>query len=119
MKGRSKASNSIYLRDIRIRIFGRAVLGRFVREVTRAVSTTGLGVFIVVGTGSRKVGAPVLYDLLKYIVEDRFGVVRVFYVLRDAQDVAALPDVVLHVVVVALVGELGHFDSIVAERVRC
>ena len=65
----------------------------------------------MVGTGSRKVSALVLNDLLKYIVQDGFGVVRVFHVLRDPQDVAALANVVLNVVVVAFVGELGHFDS--------
>ena len=44
-------------------------------------------------------------------MQDGLGVVGIFDVLRDAEDVAALADVVLDVVVRALVRELGHFDS--------
>jgi len=43
-------------------------------------------------------------------MQDGLGVVGIFDVLRDAEDVAALADVVLDVVVRALVRELGHFD---------
>ena len=62
------------------------------------------------GAGSREVLALVLDDLLKYIVQDSFGVVRIFHVLCDAKDVSAFTDVVLNVVVVALVRELSKFD---------
>lgn len=113
VKGRSNASDSIYLRDIRIRIFGRAILSRCVRTFARS-SVSGcsscVGVRIVVGAGSRKVRALVLYDLLKYIVQDGFGVVRILHVLGDAKDVTALADVVLNVFVVALVRELGQLN---------
>ena len=70
----------------------------------------------MVGAGSRKVRALVLYDLLKYIVQDGFGVVRILHVLGDAKDVTALADVVLDVFVVALVRELGKFDPEHKER---
>ena len=50
--GKSQASNSIYSRDIRIRIFGRAILRRFVREVALSVSASNSRVGIVVGVGS-------------------------------------------------------------------
>lgn len=41
-------SNRIYVRDIRIRIFGRAILRRVVREIARSVSTSSMRVCIVV-----------------------------------------------------------------------
>ena len=44
-------------------------------------------------------------------MQDGLGVVGIFHVLRDTEDVAAFADVVLDVVVRALVRELGHFDS--------
>lgn len=43
-------------------------------------------------------------------MQDGLGVVWVLHVLSDAQDVSTLANVVLHVVVVALVRELRHFD---------
>ena len=111
VNGKSNASNSIYLRDIRTRIFGCAILRRLIREVARAVSTSTphCGV-IVVGAGSGKVRALVLNDLLKYIVQDGLGVVWILHVLRDTQNVTTLADVVLDIFVIAFVGELSHFD---------
>jgi hypothetical protein len=106
-----KASNSVYLRNIRIRIFGRAIFGRLVREVARAVSTSCMRVSIVVRAGSREVRALVLDDLLKYIVQDGFGIIRIFDVLGDSKDVSTLADVVFDVVFIALVRELSHFNS--------
>ena len=44
-------------------------------------------------------------------MQDGLGVIGIFDVLRDTEDVAAFADVVLDVVVRALVRELGHFDS--------
>ena len=44
-------------------------------------------------------------------MQDGLGVIGIFDVLRDTEDVAAFADVVLDVVVGALVRELGHFDS--------
>ena len=85
VNGKSNASNSIYLRDIRTRIFGCAILRRLIREVARAVSssTPHCGVIVVIGAGSGKVRALVLNDLLKYIVQDGLGVVWILHVLRD------------------------------------
>ena len=45
-------SNRIYVRDIRIRIFGRAILRRVVREIARSVSTSSMRVCIIVRSGS-------------------------------------------------------------------
>jgi len=59
---------------------------------------------------SRQVRALVLDDLLKNIVQDGFGVVGVGYVAADTEDVSALFDVVLEVVIRTFVRELGHFD---------
>ena len=111
VNGKSNASNSIYLRDIRTRIFGCAILRRLIREVARAVSTSTphCGV-IVVGAGSGKVRALVLNDLLKYIVQDGLGVVWILHVLRDTQNVTTLADVVLDIFIIAFVGELSHFN---------
>jgi len=44
-------------------------------------------------------------------MQDGLGVVRILHVLRDAQNVTALADVVFDVIIRALVRELGHFDS--------
>ena len=112
VNGKSNASNSIYLRDIRTRIFCRAILRRLIREVARAVSTSTphSGVIVVVGAGSGKVRALVLYDLLKYIVQDGLGVVWILHVLRDTQDVTTLADVILDIFVIAFVRELSHLD---------
>ena len=112
VNGKSNASNSIYLRDIRTRIFGCAILRRLIREVARAVSTSTphRGVIVIVGAGSGKVRALVLNDLLKYIVQDGLGVVWILHVLRDTQDVTTLADVILDIFVVAFVGELSHLD---------
>ena len=111
VNGKSNASNSIYLRDIRTRIFGCAILRRLIREVARAVSTSTphCGV-IVVGAGSGKVRALVLNDLLKYIVQDGLGVVWILHILRDTQNVTTLADVVLDIFIIAFVGELSHFN---------
>lgn len=112
VNGKSNASNSIYLRDIRTRIFGCAILRRLIREVARAVSTSTphRGVIVIVGAGSGKVRALVLNDLLKYIVQDGLGVVWILHVLRDTQDVTTLADVILDIFVIAFVGELSHLD---------
>ena len=85
VKGNAKASKSVYLRDIRIRIFGRAFLVCIHRQVARAVphSCVRVGI-VIVGAGSRQIRALVLDDLLKYIVQNRLRVVRVLYVLRDS-----------------------------------
>ena len=112
VNGKSNASNSIYLRDIRTRIFGCAILRRLIREVARAVSTSTPhgGVIVIVGAGSGKVRALVLNDLLKYIVQDGLGVVWILHVLRDTQDVTTLADVVLDIFIIAFVRELSHLD---------
>ena len=110
VKGRSKAaSQRIDLRDIRIRIFSRAILSRLHRQVARAVSASCVRV-IVVRAGSREVRALILDDLLKYIVQDGFGIVGVLHILRDSQNVTTLANVVLDVLVAALVRELGHLN---------
>ena len=44
-------------------------------------------------------------------MQDGFGVVRIFHVLCDTQDVTTFADVVFDVIIRALIGELGHFDS--------
>ena len=112
VNGKSNASNSIYLRDIRTRIFGCAILRRLIREVARAISTsTSHGGVVVVGAGSRKIRALVLDDLLKYIVQDGLGVVGILHVLRDTQNVTTFADIVFDIFVVAFVRELSHFDS--------
>ena len=112
VNGKSNASNSIYLRDIRTRIFCCAILRRLIREVARAVSTsTSHGGVVVVGAGSRKIRALVLDDLLKYIVQDGLGVVGILHVLRDTQNVTTFADIVFDIFVVAFVRELSHFDS--------
>ena len=111
VNGKSNASNSIYLRDIRTRIFGCAILRSLIREVARAVSTsTPHSGVIVVGAGSGKVRALVLNDLLKYIMQDGLGVVWILHVLRDTQNVATFADIVLDIFVIAFVGELSHLD---------
>ena len=112
VNGKSNASNSIYLRDIRTRIFCCAILRRLIREVARAISTsTSHGGVVVVGAGSRKIRALVLDDLLKYIVQDGLGVVGILHVLRDTQNVTTFADIVFDIFVVAFVRELSHFDS--------
>ena len=68
----------------------------------------------MVGCASRIRGAFVLDDFLKYIVEDGLRVVRIG-LLSDAEDVAALLDVVLDVIVGALIGKLRHFDLLSRE----
>ena len=50
--GESQASNRVYSRDIRIRIFGRAILRRFVRAVALSVSASNSRVGIVVRIAS-------------------------------------------------------------------
>jgi len=112
VNGKSNASNSIYLRDIRTRIFGCAILRRLIREVARAVSssTPHCGVIVVIGAGSGKVRALVLNDLLKYIVQDCLGVVWILHVLRDTQYVTTLADIVLDIFIITFISELSHFD---------
>ena len=53
-------------------------------------------------------GALVLEDLLEHVAQDRLRVVGVRHMLAHAEDVAALADVVLDVVVGALVRQLGQ-----------
>ena len=112
--GKSNArSNSIYVRDIRIvRILRGAILGCCVREVITSRSSS---VEVSLGVASREVGTLVLDDLLKNIVEDGLGVIRVFDLSTDAKDVATLSCVVLDVVICALVGELRHLDLLRGE----
>ena len=55
-------------------------------------------------------GALVLEDLLEHVAQDRLRVVGVRHMLAHAQDVAALADVVLDVVVCALVSQLRQAD---------
>ena len=43
-------------------------------------------------------------------MHDGLGVVGVLNILSDAQDVSALPNVVLNVIVRALVRKLSHFN---------
>ena len=71
----------------------------------------------MVRAGSRKISALVLDDLLKYIVQDGFGIIRILYVLGYTKNVATFADIVLDVFVVALVGELGKFDSTERKRI--
>ena len=44
-------------------------------------------------------------------MQDGFGIVGIFNILRDAKDIATLSDVVFYVVFVALIGKLRHFYS--------
>ena len=110
VKGKSNASNSIYLRDIRIvRILSGAILvGCCVREVITFGSSS---IEVTLGIASWEVGTLVLDDLLKYIVKDRFGIIGVFNLWADTENVSAFSYVVLNVIVCALIGKLGHFDS--------
>ena len=49
-------------------------------------------------------------------MENGFGVVRVLHILRDAEDIATLADVVFNVLIITLVCKLSHFYSIVAKK---
>ena len=71
----------------------------------------------MVRAGSRKISALVLDDLLKYIVQDGFGIIRILYVLGYTEDVATFADIVLDIFVVALISELGKFDSTERKRI--
>ena len=53
-------------------------------------------------------GALVLEDLLEHVAQDRLRVVGVRHMLAHAEDVAALADVVLHVLVGAFVCQLSQ-----------
>ena len=109
VKGKSNASNSIYLRDIRIvRILSGAILGCCVREVITLGSSS---IEVTLWIASWEVGTLVLDDLLKYIVKNRFGIIRVFDLWANTKNVSAFSDVVLNVIVCALIRKLGHFDS--------
>ena len=44
-------------------------------------------------------------------MQDGFGVVRIFHVLCDTQDVTTFADVVFDIIIRALIRKLGHFDS--------
>ena len=61
-------------------------------------------------SASREGGALVFDNLLKYIVQNCFGVVRVIDLRAYSQYVTALFDVVLDVIVTALICQLGHFN---------
>jgi len=65
---------------------------------------------VAAGSASREVGALVLDDLLKYIVQDGFGIIRVVNRSGDSEDVTTLAHIVLDIFVVALVRELCEFD---------
>ena len=109
VKGKSNASNSIYLRDIRIvRILSAGILGCFVRQVITLGSSS---IEPTSGIASWEVGTLVLDDLLKYIVKDRFWIIRVFNLWADTKNVSAFSNIVLNVIVSALIRKLGHFDS--------
>jgi len=45
-------------------------------------------------------------------MQDGLGIVWIFYILCNTQDVATFSNIVLDIVVRALVRELSHFDSI-------
>ena len=49
-------------------------------------------------------------------MENGFGVVRILHILRDAEDIATLADVVFNVLIITLVCKLSHFYSIVAKK---
>jgi len=90
-----------------LRVLRAGVLGCCVREVITSRSTS---VEVVLGGASREVGALVLDDLLKYIVEDGLGIIWVVDLSADAENVATFSGVVLDIVVGALVRELRHLD---------
>lgn len=90
-------------------MIGGTILGRCVRQVIALCSASSV-VGSVERLASGEVGALVLDDFLKNIVQDSFRVVRLRDLTAYAQDVATLADVVLDVLVDALVCELGHFD---------
>lgn len=116
VKGKSKASKwGIYIRDSRIRIFSRAILVRINRQVARSVSASCVRISTVIRAGSRQIRALILDDLLKYVVQDGFWIIRVFYVLGDAKDVTALTNVIFDVLVAAFVRKLGHLDFLGSE----
>ena len=43
-------------------------------------------------------------------MQDGFGIVGIFHVLRNSEDVSTLANVVLYVFVGTLISELGHFN---------
>ena len=61
---------------------------------------------------SREVLALVFYDLLKYIVKNRLGVVWLRYKLAETHNVTTLFHEVLQVVIAAFVGQLCHLDAL-------
>ena len=108
VKGKSNASNSIYLRDIRIvRILSGAILGCCVREVITLRSSS---IEVSVWIASWEVGTLVLDDLLKYIVKDSFGIIGIFNLWANTKNVSAFSGVVFNVIIRALIRKLGHFD---------
>jgi len=80
-----------------------------------SISQIRAHIVLVAVSTSREGGTLVLYDLLKYIVQDGLRVVGVAYLRAHAQDVAALLDVVLHVLVCALVRQLRHLYFLARE----
>ena len=72
------------------------------------IRSFGLVMKLIAQSTSRQGGTLVLEDLLKHVAEDGLGVVWVRDVLADSQDVAALANVVLDIIVSALVRELGQ-----------
>jgi hypothetical protein len=61
---------------------------------------------------SREILALVFYDLLKYIVKNRLGVVWLRYKLAETHNVTTLFNEVLQVVIAAFVGQLCHLDAL-------
>ena len=64
---------------------------------------------VITVSTSREGGTLVLDDFLKYIVQDLLRVVGVAHLRSHSQDVPALLNVVLYIVVSAFVGQLSHF----------
>jgi len=44
-------------------------------------------------------------------MQNGFGIVRIFDILCDSENVTTFADVVFYVIIRTLIGELGHFDS--------
>ena len=111
VKGRSHASHQVYfgwyLRDVAVLGILCTILRRLIRQVViSSVSHSCILVAVVLGSASREVGALVLDDLLKYIVQDSLWIIWVVDLVGDAEDVATLAHVVVNIFVVALVREL-------------
>jgi hypothetical protein len=92
---------TVFSRPLRDIVHGGFALNLFSFRYSHSRANT-------VAIASREGGALVLNDFLKYIVQDRLRIVRVVDLPTDTQYVAALFNVVLQLVVVALVCHLGH-----------